>query len=391
MPEKKPQIQSPRETRLGLLKEIEQARGSRVIAYVTSDRQGTPGAQLGSDAIRPLYDHLRDIGFGGTKKIDLFIHSRGGGVEVPWPLVSMIREYCKEFAVLVPFRAHSAATMIALAADEIVMGKKGELGPIDPQLRRVAEGQQEVWSSEDVLSYVTFMKDRAGLGDQSALASAMTTLAEKVGPFLLGNIYRTHSHIRLAAKKLLATHRTPLEEAKVDGIIETLCEKIYFHGHAIARREAEQIGLPVTTPNQGLDDLLWNLYLKYEELMGLEQPIHPETMIPEDREEASQDIIIASIESTSRMHVFRGTLKFHKDRELPQNLQVNLNIPVQIPTAAAAQIPQQLQDVLSQLLEQFKANVNQVIMDAIKQQAPIKGIRGSLIGAAWRDVTQEAV
>lgn len=384
-------VTNPRSDRQKIISEIESIRSSRLITYVTSDRQGSPGGQIGSDAIRPIYDHLREIGFEGTEKIDLFIYSRGGGVEVPWPLVNMIREYCENFAVLVPFRAHSAATMIAISADEILMGKKGELGPIDPQLRRIKEGQQEVWSSEDVLSYLSFMKERAGLSDQNALSKSMSVLADRVGPLQLGNIYRTHSHIRVAARKLLSLHTKPLEERKVENIIETLCEKIYFHGHAIARKEAEEIGLPISEPNQELDDLMWNLYLGYEKMIELNAPIHSETIIPDDQEEESIGIILAAIESLNKLEVYRGDLKFIRDRSMPQNLQLNLNIPLQIPGTAPGQIPPQLQTILQQVLQQFRADIHQVVMDAIKQQAPVKGIKGSLLNASWQDVTNEGI
>ncbi|MBU0734226.1 MAG: hypothetical protein KKG10_08760, partial [Proteobacteria bacterium] len=46
----------------------------------------------------------------------------------------MLREFCEKLAVLVPFRAHSAGTTLALGADEIVMGPLGELGPVDPSV-----------------------------------------------------------------------------------------------------------------------------------------------------------------------------------------------------------------------------------------------------------------
>lgn len=38
---------------------------------------------------------------------------------------------------MVPYKAHSAATLIAIGCDEIVMGSKSELGPIDPALNRI--------------------------------------------------------------------------------------------------------------------------------------------------------------------------------------------------------------------------------------------------------------
>jgi len=48
-----------------------------------------------------------------------------------------------------------------------------------------------------------------------------------------------------------------MDEEKISTIIETLTEKIYSHGHAIGRREARDIGLPVKYPGPKLEDLMW--------------------------------------------------------------------------------------------------------------------------------------
>jgi ClpP class serine protease len=121
----------PRQERKALIQQIEDARESRVLTYVTSDR--TPaGAQIGDDAVRPMYAHLREMGH--SKKLDLLIYSRGGAIDVPWRIVTALRQTSDHWNILIPFRANSAATLIALGADQIVLGPQGELGPIDPQL-----------------------------------------------------------------------------------------------------------------------------------------------------------------------------------------------------------------------------------------------------------------
>ena len=114
---------TPREVRQLLIEAIQTARQSHVITYFVGDRPGVP-AQIGEDAVRPMYEHLRAIGTGRVPRIDLFLYSRGGAIEVPWRIISMLREYGDEINVLVPYKAHSAATLIALGADHIVMGKK---------------------------------------------------------------------------------------------------------------------------------------------------------------------------------------------------------------------------------------------------------------------------
>ena len=119
-----------RKTRLELIHHIQEQRNSHVIVYFTGDRQ-LAQAIIGEDAVRPLYEHLLSLADTSSKKrkIDLFLYSRGGNVSVPWRIVTMIREFCDEFCVLIPYKAYSATTMIALGADQIVMGKKAELPP----------------------------------------------------------------------------------------------------------------------------------------------------------------------------------------------------------------------------------------------------------------------
>jgi ATP-dependent protease ClpP protease subunit len=67
-------------------------------------------------------------------QLDLIVHSTGGSSEAAEQIVSYLRQKYKHIRVIVPLYAMSAATMIACAADEILMGRQSALGPIDPQL-----------------------------------------------------------------------------------------------------------------------------------------------------------------------------------------------------------------------------------------------------------------
>src|SRR5690242_8684606 len=158
----------PRAKRKALIEQIEALRGSRVLCYVTGDRAPTPG-QIGDDAVRQMYEHLREIGL--VDKLDLFLYSRGGAIDVPWRIVTALRASAKDWYALIPFRANSAATLLALGADEIVLGRFGELGPIDPimTIQRLMPGPggpgtvvQDSVSVEDVMAYLKFIQERAG-------------------------------------------------------------------------------------------------------------------------------------------------------------------------------------------------------------------------------------
>jgi len=63
------------------------------------------------------------------------INSPGGNADVAEKMIRMCRQRFQTFNIIVPDYAKSAATMIALGSDKIMMGYLAELGPIDPQLR----------------------------------------------------------------------------------------------------------------------------------------------------------------------------------------------------------------------------------------------------------------
>ncbi len=67
--------------------------------------------------------------------LDLILHSPGGDPTAVASLVAYMRQKYDDVRVFVPLAAMSAATMWALSADRIVMGKHSQLGPIDPQLQ----------------------------------------------------------------------------------------------------------------------------------------------------------------------------------------------------------------------------------------------------------------
>jgi hypothetical protein len=272
-----------KQARIAIIKSIGEARGTHVITYITSTRPGleTPMAM---DSIRFIYEHLRKI----TKtkedaKIDLFLHSNGGDGIVPWKLVTLIREYCSEFNVIVPHCAFSAATLVALGANSIVMHPMGMLGPTDPTVTNHFNPQdpqnpQQLLgiSVEDVTAYFTLVKDDVGIRHEDELIQAFKILAEKVHPLALGNVKRFQSQSRMLAKKLMYLHHCKEDAHNIDEIANNLTSKLFFHGHPINRQEAKELGLNnVIIPDKPLEDLIWNLYREYEKEMSLNDPFNP--------------------------------------------------------------------------------------------------------------------
>ncbi len=386
---------SSRNNRLELIKKIEQERNSKVLVYFCGDRP-LASANIADDAIRPLYDHLLALSI-STKDvdtIDLYLYAVGGRLEVPWRIATMLREFFKNVNVIIPYKAYSAATLIALGADKIIMGKKGELSPIDPSLHVIApEGTPPPAfppqiGVEDISSYITFIKERAGLTDQSALAQTICILAEKLTPPVLGQIQRAHSHIRLVARKLLSLCQPPLEERRISTIVEALTEKIYLHGHGIGRKEAKEIGLQIEDPSLEIENLIWQLYVSYEHFLKLRTTADPLAYFPDDDtdEYREPDAVIACIESTEKLHVFKGTFYLKRIRKIPQQPTININLGLQLPLGIQpANIPPQVQQAIQQLLQEGAQLIREQVLKEIVRQSPIEGIMPRFIGGIWTE------
>ena len=79
-----------------------------------------------------FYEIIRNI---NSQEVDIFLHSPGGSAEATESIVKMLRDKFKVIRFIVTGAAKSAATMLALSGDSILMDKSAELGPIDPQVR----------------------------------------------------------------------------------------------------------------------------------------------------------------------------------------------------------------------------------------------------------------
>lgn len=384
----------PRVQRLELIKKIEQLNGSHLLAYITGDRPGA-AARIAEDAVRPMYEHLLTFANATDRKqrIDLLIYSRGGDVSVPWRVISMLREFCQELVALVPYKAHSAATMITLGADKIVMGRKAELSPIDPTLVKATVGEsaappQEI-SVEDVSSYISFVRERANLNDQAALATVVSLLANQLTPLTLGSVNRQYSHIRLVAKKLLASRQQKIEEERMTTIIEALTEKMYSHGHAIGRREASDLGLPVEIPSAELELLLWELYTEYEKMLQLIEPLDFEQLLRDREEQILPDLRLACIESVHRLDVFEHNLHIRRRRQIPNNPQININLNLALPAGVNLQaLPQNIQQLFQQLIQQISQQIPSLVQQELVRQSPVMGIEARSYGGRWHEVTE---
>jgi len=292
-----------------IIKNIEDLRGSRMVTYITSDQPGITSMIEPTD-LREIFDHIKEIP--KDTKIDLFIYSRGGNSVTAWALANLIREHTKNFNVLVPYRAHSCATAIAIGSNEIVMGRMGELGPIDPTLSAIVDNKIVDVATEDLSSYIKFLKEKFGIRREKQTIQAFSQLAENVKPLLLGRAYRSYLKSRDDAMKLLRLHLQ--DEKKIKSIASYLVEKLYAHDHIINRREAkEHIGLNILMADVDLENKMWDLYLKYEDILKLKEPYKD---VPTTG--TTPRILPVTIIESTNMTSKKNVRQFIKEVNLPQ-------------------------------------------------------------------------
>jgi len=321
------------------IKQIEESRKSRVITYLTSDRQGPVNARVAMDIVPIIAKQLQLIG--KTENIDLFLYSSGGDTMVPWRLVSMIRECCDKFSVLVPYKAHSAATMIALGADEIVMSNLSEISPIDPSTANVfnpsdpQNPQSKIpISVEDVMAYFDLAKNKFGIKNDEQLAGIFGKFVDanpQIHPLALGNVNRIHNLIRILAKRLLKSHRMPMKDDEIEKVVDYFTEKLYSHQYSIGRKEAkEDLGLKsVQYADGALSKAMTGLFEEYKEEMKLDMLWNPENELGQNVMQNKKDYSIAFVESRELENRFELSIEYRKQhmnmaQQTPQG-------PVQVP------------------------------------------------------------
>jgi ClpP class serine protease len=153
--------------------------------------------------------------------LDLVLHTPGGLVLAALQIARAIRGHKAKVTVFVPHYAMSGGTLIALAADEIVMCKHSVLGPIDPQV-----GEYPAAS----LIKAVEQKPMSEIDDK-------TLILADVGRKAIGQV-------KNAAHELL-DHRLPSDQA--DALAKTLASGTWTHDYPISAEEAKKLGLFVTT------------------------------------------------------------------------------------------------------------------------------------------------
>jgi hypothetical protein len=240
-----------------LITAIEQKRGTRVICLVYNEAPPFPAA-LAFPVIPTFENVLAQMG--KVPKLDLLLRTTGGVTEVPWRIISLLREFTDELGVIVSRIALSAGCHIAIGADHLVMGPFATLGSVDPtrqhQLLPLDPKTKEPipTSVQDLKHCIQFVREQLGESyPQQNLALIISELFKYINPLALGALEQSYNLSRLITEKVLKRRKTPPPEEKVKKIVDILSGLYFSHSFLISRNEVEtDLGLTVTRPDDEL-------------------------------------------------------------------------------------------------------------------------------------------
>ena len=237
--------------------DIEAKRGRPLIIYASKFVDGTnPGAPIlidlhDVDGFTDLVNHIN-----GSDSVDVLIHSPGGRPDATERIVYILRSRFKEVNFLIPHSAYSAATMLALSGNNIILHPSATLGPIDPQIngtpaRSIKRGFENVKKiiiqegPEALPAYIPLIEkyslDLLELCDDSEKLSK-----ELVGTWLKEYMFKNKGNQNSITKAVNYFSNY---------------DKHLLHSRPLVYAKIKSLKLNVEVADESLSDLLWEAYI----------------------------------------------------------------------------------------------------------------------------------
>ena len=205
------------------IRAIERSRRSRVITMIHRQEKRS---LFGFSVARHIDLEDAQTIIGAIKEtpkdlpIDLIIHTPGGLVLAAMQIARAVEAHPAKVTVLVPVYAMSGGTLIALAADEIVLGEFSVLGPIDPQIVGLPAAS------------IVRARDSKPIEHVFDLTLVLADVSEKA-----------LAQVKRGAVELLTSH---LDKAAAEALADKLAGGHWTHDYALTATEASALGLPIS-------------------------------------------------------------------------------------------------------------------------------------------------
>jgi hypothetical protein len=241
-----------------VIERLSAALGEPVFTYWNS----TKGAICQND-VAGLYALLRSTG--KLERLSLFMKSDGGSGQAALRMVNLLRRYVRHLTVLAPLECQSAATMLALGADRILMGPLAHLSAVDTSLTHDLspidrDNDRVSVSNDELLRVIRLWSEQS----KDSTANPYEALFPYVHPLVIGAVDRSSALSTRICEEILSYHMTDTERARE--ISNILNSGYPSHNYPITLREAKRIGLNVEPMDDAVNGLLFELNEIYSEM-----------------------------------------------------------------------------------------------------------------------------
>lgn len=223
---------SERYRRQELVRYYKEITGANLVSFIDG---------IYPDCLVTLEDVLYDCD--PSEELHVLLASPGGDGETALKLIRLMHSHCSRLTILVPDMAKSAATIICLGADEILMGPAGDLGPIDPQM--VLGGGKTMASAKEIVAALDEAERRVNENPNSF--ALFSSLLSDVNMLMVEQarsaLDRSDSLMREALSSLPS--RSPEEVDRLARMLKPpLIEQPSMHAAVFSVDDATRFGLP---------------------------------------------------------------------------------------------------------------------------------------------------
>jgi hypothetical protein len=212
---------------------------------------------------------------------DLVINSSGGSIHAAYQISEILRMHIKQVNACVPFYAKSAATLICIAADTIVLDELAQLGPLDTQILEEKKGgkgdyvsalnpfktleQLQKYALETLDVSVKMMAGRSGMSLEECIQHATSFVRTTTEPLFskldaekLGEYSRALSLGKEYGDRLL--RRSGWDEEKREKVLEKLVHGYPSHDFIIDYQELQELGFKAELFKEAEKDCIQPLF-----------------------------------------------------------------------------------------------------------------------------------
>lgn len=201
-----------------------------------------------------LNNVLRSMG--NMERIDVLLESRGGSIDMAYKMLTLLGSYSGQVRVVVPFLAKSAAALIALGANNLVLCRAGELGPIDPQVVDPQTGAYvPAHSIKETMDFIAEIKD----------AVTRISLTEKIPLLLIGAYRGAEKTSRQYLDEILT--KKGFDGDKKNELLEVFTKKFFSHGYPMNRDFLTRSGIHLDEIGEPIEAWFADLHATWQEYL----------------------------------------------------------------------------------------------------------------------------